>query len=259
MPGFDLSVNLDYVFLEAGDLPARIHAAAAAGYRLAELFGTAPLDLPSVRRALDETGLRILSVVNDPRVTLWNPDGHDEFLSGLRSTAAAATELGASYVVVPTGIAVPFIKRPQQLALVADAITKALPIAEEYEVTLLMEPVNTRVDHPGVLLGMTADAVALIEHVGSPRVGLLYDVYHSVTEGESPAEVFPAVKHHVVHVQVADAPGRGEPGSGSIDWPAVLDLLRREGYTGTVGIECTPTTSDSRAALRYFTDLVAQG
>jgi hydroxypyruvate isomerase len=60
------------------------------------------------------------------------------------------------------------------------------------------------------------------------------------------------------HVQIADAPGRGEPGSGKIDWPASLRLLREAGYTGTIGVECHPTKSPTAAALEYIRKLCSQ-
>jgi len=117
--------------------------------------------------------------------------------------------------------------------------------------------VNTRVDHPGVLFGMTEDAVAVIELIGSPRVRLLYDLYHSITEREDPTEVLPKVAQHVEHIQIADAPGRGEPGSGKIDWAAMLKLIESVGYTGLLGLECSPTGSDTPATLAYIKQLAA--
>jgi hydroxypyruvate isomerase len=166
--------------------------------------------------------------------------------------AADAAELGAKRIVVPSGSAVPYMKRPVQLAIVAKAIASVVPVAEANGLTILLEPVNTRVDHPGVLFGMTEDAVAVVEAVNSPAVRLLYDLYHSVTEREDPFAVLPAVAHLVGHIQIADAPGRGEPGSGGIDWPAMLGLIKSVGYTGAIGAECSPTgpTAEALAYIR---------
>ncbi len=77
--------------------------------------------------------------------------------------------------------------------------------------------------------------------INSPRVRLLYDLYHSIVEREDPSAVLPAVIKYVEHIQIADAPGRGEPGSGQIDWPAMLSLIKSVGYTGLLGLECSPT------------------
>ena len=122
---------------------------------------------------------------------------------------------------------------------------------------ILLESANTRYDHPGVLCSTTQDSVDVAELVGSPRVRLIYDLYQSIVEGEDPAVVLPRAIHLVDHVQVGDVPGRGEPGSGTIDWPAQLALLRQVGYTGTIGLELTPTRTPSGTALAYIQQLCA--
>jgi len=253
---FELSVSLEYMFHEAGDrLEDRMAAAASAGIRKVEMFTTANRDVPSLKAALAATGCELYTTVTDPRIQLVMADQHERFREMFAQAAAEAAELGAKRIVVPSGSAVPYMKRPVQLGIVSEAIASIVPIAERHGLTILLEPVNTRVDHPGVLFGMTEDAVAVIEQVNSPRVRLLYDLYHSVTERENPAEVLPAVARHVDHIQIADAPGRGEPGSGGIDWPAMLRLIESVGYAGVIGLECSPTGADTPAALDYIRGL----
>jgi hydroxypyruvate isomerase len=253
---FNLSVNLEYMFHEAGDrLEDRMAAAAAAGFNTVEIFTTANRDVPSLKAALAETGCELFATVTDPRIQLVMADQHDRFREMFAQAAADAAELGAKRIVVPSGSAVPYMKRPVQLEIVAKAIASVIPTAEAHGLTIMLEPVNTRVDHPGVLFGMTEDAVAVIEQVNSPRVHLLYDLYHSVTEREDPTTVLPAVIQHVEHIQIADAPGRGEPGSGQIDWPAMLSLIKSVGYTGLLGLECSPTGAPTADSLAMFRSL----
>lgn len=255
---FELSVNLEYMFHEAGDrLEDRMAAAAAAGFRHVEMFTTANRDVPSLKAALAETGCQLFATVTDPRIQLVMADQHERFREMFTQAAAEAAELGAKRIVVPSGSAVPYMKRPVQLDIVAKAVASIVPIAEAHGLTIILEPVNTRVDHPGVLFGMTEDAVAVIEVIASPRVRLLYDLYHSITEREDPAIVLPRVAHLVEHIQIADAPGRGEPGSGQIDWPAMLALIESVGYAGLLGLECSPTGTDTGQALAHFRALAA--
>jgi len=255
---FELSVNLEYMFHEAGDrLEDRMAAAAAAGFRKVEIFTTANRDVPSLKAALVETGCELFATVTDPRIQLVMADQHDRFREMFAQAAAEAAELGARRIVVPSGSAVPYMKRPVQLDIVAKAIASIVPIAQEHGLTIMLEPVNTRVDHPGVLFGMTEDAVNVINLIGSERVRLLYDLYHSITENEDPNVVLPKVAHLVEHIQIADAPGRGEPGSGTIDWPAMLKLIESVGYTGVLGLECSPTGPDTVQALAHFRALTA--
>lgn len=252
---FELSVSLEYLFTEAGErLEDRMAAAAAAGFKKVEIFTTANRDVPSLKAALADTGCELFATVTDPRIQLVMADQHDRFREMFAQAAAEAAELGAKRIVVPSGSAVPYMKRPVQLDIVAKAIASIIPTAEAHGLTIMLEPVNTRVDHPGVLFGMTEDAVAVIEQVNSPRVRLLYDLYHSITEREDPNAVLPAVIQHVEHIQIADAPGRGEPGSGKIDWPAMRKLIESVGYTGLIGLECSAAKSDTAAALRFASE-----
>jgi len=256
---FALSVNLEYMFHEAGDrLEDRVAAAAKAGFDKVEIFTTGNRDVPSLARALSDHGVELLTVVADPRTRLIEPETHSGFRDLFRRAAEDAVALGCRRVVVGSGPGVPWLKRPVQLKIVADAVAGIVPIAEELGVTVILEAVNTRVDHPGVLFSQTVDAVDVINHVQSPRVRLLYDMYHSITEGEDPAVIVPRIAHLIEHVQIADAPGRGEPGSGTVDWEGRLNLLKVVSYTGAIGIECSPTISPTADALRYIRDLCAR-
>lgn len=254
---FDLSVNLEYGFTEAGDrIEDRIAAAAAAGFRKVELFLLKGRDLGAINAALDEHGVELVSTVADYVTQLVDPATHEGFCEVFREAASAAKFLGCSNVVVTSGRGVPWLKRPVQLSIFADALRKILPIAEELDVTILLESANTRHDHPGVLCSTTQDSVVVADMIDHPRVKVLYDLYHSVVEGENPDEALAAAMHQLAHVQIADAPGRGEPGSGKIDWPEALARFERLGYAGTIGLELQPTRP-SVEALAYIQGLCA--
>jgi len=89
----------------------------------------------------------------------------------------------------------------------------------------------------------------IIEEVDRQGVKLLYDMYHSTAMGELPEEVLGDRIHLVGHVQVADSPGRREPGSGNIDWPQYMRILKAKGYAGAIGLEYRPT-GDSLESIR---------
>ena len=250
---FDLSVSIEYMFHEAGDaLADRVHAAADAGFRKVEMFMTAGQDLQALGAALAERAVELWTLVVDPRTLLVDPATHEGWLQQFENTAEEAVMLRCRHMVVGSGPGVPYLRRPQQLQTVAQAVAAAAPIAADRGLTILLEAVNTRYDHPGVLFSRTEDSAFVVESVDAPNVRLLYDLYHSVVEGEDPRQVVPQVKDMIGHVQVADAPGRGEPGSGAIDWPGSLELLRGNGYSGTIGVECHPTKSPTAAALEYI-------
>lgn len=250
---YEISVNLEYAFHDAGDtIPERIAAAAAAGIHKVEMFLTKDRDLPAIRRALDQYGVELITTVADYQTQLVDPTTHEGFCAIFRKAAEEALFLGCRNIVVTSGRGVPWLKRPVQHRNLADALVRLLPIAEELDVTILLESANTRHDHPGVLCSTTADSVDVAEMVASPRVRLIYDLYQSVMEGEDPNVVLPKAIHLVDHVQIGDVPGRGEPGSGTLDWPAQLALLKHLGYRGLIGLELTPTRIPTANALDYI-------
>jgi len=253
---FEVSANIEYMFHEAGEsLEKRVEAAAAAGIRKVEMFTTEGRDIASLRRALDGNGVRLWTVLTDPRTMLVDPKTHDHFLSLFRSTAENALRLGCPHVVCGSGMGVPYLKRKDSLRIVSTAFARAAEVAEELGVTILLEAVNTRVDHPGVLFSRTEDSYGVARQVDSPRVKVLYDLYHSVAEGEDTREVLGKIADSIGHVQVADLPGRGEPGSGQIEWNDKLTQLRENGYAGVIGVECHPTKASTADALEYFVTL----
>jgi hydroxypyruvate isomerase len=253
---FEVSANIEYMFHEAGEgLEKRVEAAAAAGIRKVEMFTTDNRDVPALQNALDSNGVQLWTVLTDPRTMLVDQKTHDHFLGLFRRTAEHALRLGCPNVVCGSGMGVPYLKRQESLRIVSMAFARAAEVAAELGVTILLEAVNTRVDHPGVLFSRTEDSFGVARQVNSPRVKVLYDLYHSVAEGEDTGEVLKQIAGAVAHVQVADLPGRGEPGSGKIDWKAKLTQLRDCGYAGVIGVECHPTQPSTADALRYFVAL----
>jgi len=255
---FELSINLEYAFQEAGErIEDRIAAAASAGFSKVELFLLKDRDLPSIASALKQNNVELISTVADYVTQLVDPDTHEEFCDIFRKAAQDAKALGCQNVVVTSGRGVPWMKRPAQLGIFAEALRRLVPIAEELDVIILLESANTRVDHPGVLCSMTMDSVEVARMVGSDRVRVLYDLYHSVAEGEDPSNVLPQIIDLVDHIQIADAPGRGEPGTGAIDWQASFRLFDAVGYEGTIGIECQPKIAPTSDAMDYVQRLAS--
>jgi hydroxypyruvate isomerase len=124
-------------------------------------------------------------------------------------------------------------------------------LGERAGVVYCLENLNTVVDHPGVPLARAKDTLALVEAVDSPHVRMMLDLYHAqIGEGNLVALIERAGQA-IGEVQVADVPGRCEPGTGEIYYPAVARALERIGYTGTVGLEAYASGDDVRALERF--------
>jgi hydroxypyruvate isomerase len=254
--GYELSANLEWLFTEAGRRPAdRIRAAARQGLRFVEIWTWRDKDLDGIEAALRETGVVLQTMCTEPMGRLVDPATHPAFLAGLEESVRVAERLGCPHLVVTAGDVLPDVPRAAQRAAVVAALQAAAALLRDHDVTLLLENLNSRVDHVGTFLDSTTEVVQVLRAVASPRVALLYDAYHSLVMQERPEAVLDGAADLLAHVQIADAPGRVEPGSGSIDWPRELATLHRLGYRGPLGLEYRPTgrTEDSLQTTRLAT------
>jgi hydroxypyruvate isomerase len=255
---YQLSANIELLFTEAGpDAGDRVRAAAAAGFDAVEMWFSTDKDVDSLGKALADTGVQLTSMLAGPRMSYTLP-GTDltPFFAGLDTAVEHARQLGCPRVVLASGMGFPGMDRTRNLQVLVDLFTQAVERTEGSGVGFVLEPVNSRVDHPGVLTDRTEDAVHVVRAVGSERLGVLYDLYHSVTMGEDPATELADAAGLVHYVQVADAPGRGEPGSGTLDWAAQLAVVRASGYDGPIGLEYFPTVP-SEESVRHIRAVAA--
>lgn len=247
------SACIEWLFeKEAPVFADRIRAAKAAGLSGIEFWGATSKDLDAVKVALDETGLAIAGILAEPMSQLTDPATHPAFLEGVRASLQNALKLGARAMIVTTGDERHDVPREVQHAAIVKVLKDAADILKGSGVVLALEPLNDRVDHPGYYLTSTVEGLDIVDEVDRPEVRLLYDVYHSAMMGEHTEDVLEGRVDRVVHVHLADTQGRGEPGSGTMDWQARLDWLADHGYAGFVGLEYRPSgsTEDSLSFMR---------
>jgi hydroxypyruvate isomerase len=180
-------------------------------------------------------------------------DRHDEFRAGVAKAITYAKALGCPQVNCLAGIA-PVGADPNVLReTFVENLRYASSELGRAGIRLLIEPINTR-DMPGFYLNTSAQALDIIDAVGSPNLFLQYDIYHMhIMEGDVP-ETMSRNFARIKHVQIADSPGRHEPGTGEIDFPVILAHLDRLGYDGWVGAEYKPatTTTEGLGWLKPF-------
>ncbi len=245
---FTLSANVDVLFTEAGDVPARIAAAADAGFEAVEFWTSSDRDVDAIRRVATDRGVQVTSMLAEPRTNITFPDVDLEaYYDGVAATVDRARQLSCPRIVVSGGTGYMRTKRPAQLQQVVDVYSEIVARTEGSGVEFMLEAFNVRVDHPGALLDRTRDAVQVVRAVDSERFGIIYDLYHSITEDEDPASIFAEAGDVIRYLQIADVPGRGEPGSGSIDWPALFGTIAATGYDGYIGLEFYPTKATAEA------------
>jgi hydroxypyruvate isomerase len=179
------------------------------------------------------------------------PDRAQQFRDNIDVAVGIGEELGVRAFNALYGNRVDEVEPEQQDELAREQLGLAAGAAATIGATVLVEPVSGPKPYP---LRTAADAVAVVEAVraaGAPSIGFLCDLFHLANNGDDVPAAIAAYADLVAHVQIADHPGRGEPGSGELDLDGLLGELASRGYDGWVGLEYKPTT-DTAASLAWL-------
>jgi hydroxypyruvate isomerase len=254
MPRF--AANLTMLWQEL-DPYERFDAAAAAGFAHVEMLFPHELDADRLQSTLSGLGLEM--VVFDPAAGDWAggergllalPGREDEFVDTVRAAISLAARLGTSRLNALVGVPPAGVSTAQARETAIANLNRVAPLAQDAGVTLLVEAINT-VDMPGYWASTVAAAVGLVRAVDHPNVRLQLDQYHAAMAGEDALECLRKYFPLVAHVQIADVPGRHEPGTGSQPIGEFLRELDRLGYEGFVGLEYRPLV-DTASSLAWM-------
>ncbi|MDP3654152.1 MAG: hydroxypyruvate isomerase [Rhodoferax sp.] len=254
MPRF--AANLTLLFTEVPFLD-RFALATQAGFQAVEFLFPYAYRAEDIRERLDTHGLTLV-LHNLPagdwdagdRGTACHPDRIQEFRTGVAQGIAYAKALGVGQLNCLAGIAPAGVSDAVLRQTLVDNLAFAAHALKEAGLRLLIEPIN-RFDIPGFYLNYTAQAVAILDEVNADNAFVQYDIYHAQRmEGELAATI---TRHlpRICHMQLADNPGRHEPGTGEINYPFLFAHLDRLGYTGWIGCEYRPATS-TQAGLGWL-------
>lgn len=257
MPRF--SANLSMLFTEVPFLD-RFERAAQAGFEAVEFMFPYAHSPQEIKARLDATGLK--AVLHNLPAGDWeggdrgiacDPARVAEFRAGVARGVAYATTLGVPQLNCLAGKAPAGADDVLLRHTFVDNLRFAATALHQAGLRLLVEPIN-RYDIPGFYLQRTAQALSVLDEVGAPNAFVQYDIYHAQrTEGELAATLAQHLAR-IGHIQIADNPGRHEPGSGEINYRFLFQHLDRIGYQGWVGAEYRPASTTEaglgwRAAL----------
>jgi len=250
---FRLAVSAEMVFT---DLPFvdRVQRIDELGYEV-EIWDWTRKDIA----ALVNTGATFSSMTGYITGTLADPDGAAELLRTAEQSLKVAEQLNCPRLNVHgTGLddkGLPVIATdvvsPAMWLTAAKTLTSLAELGERAGRVFTLENLNTAVDHPGTPFAKAADTLALVEAVDNPYLRMNLDLYHAQIGEGNLVELVERALPFVGEIQVADVPGRCEPGTGEIHYPAVAAALDRLGYDGVVGLEAF-ASGDSLAALDRF-------
>jgi len=243
MPRF--AANLSMMFTEAPFLD-RFALARAAGFAGVEFLFPYEHPPAEIRARLHAEGLQLV-LFNLPPGD-WNagerglaalPGRQAEFRDALSKALDYAQALSCPRLHIMAGLAPAGVARTTLLATYAANLAHAAEACGPLGIKPIIEPINHR-DIPGYILNTTTEAAEIIAAIGPERLGLQFDLYHcQITEGDLVPR-FERLLPFIAHAQVADTPGRHEPGTGEVNWPFVFARLDALGYRGWIGCEYRP-------------------
>ncbi|MBQ6165757.1 MAG: TIM barrel protein [Clostridia bacterium] len=235
-----------------GGLPfeTAVEKVAALGYKYVEIYDWRQLDPASAAKALEGAGVTMLSMCTT-EFRLTDPACRDLWVDGIKESCEAAAALGVKKLITQVGPDTGAAREAQRRSIV-EGLKAGAPILERAGVTVMVEPLNTKVDHPGYYLTSSAEAFELVREVGSPNVKVVFDIYHQqVSEGN----IIPNITENldcIAHLHAAGHPGRNELQFGENDYKNIFAAVDKAGFPGACGLEYRPLlrAEESLAAAR---------
>lgn len=259
-----LSACIEMLFREY-EMNARPAAAKAAGLDAIEFWGWQNKEIALLAEACRAAGVSVAACCVGTRdekraaaikeFGLLDKKNASVFAENLHETIEAVRPLQVPTLICTVGQALDGVPRERQHDAIIEALRAAAPIAGKAGVTLVVEPLNILVNHKGYYLASSHEAADILKAVDSPRVKMLFDVYHQqITEGNVIAnltEYMPLIGH----IHTADNPGRHEFGTGEINYQNVFKAIENTDYEGYVGLEYSPTVQSGRSLSGVFAAL----
>ncbi len=196
-------------------------------------------DLDELQAARDKHQLKIAAFCTK-FISLVDPASRADYLAGLEESIAAARQLDCPTLISQVGDFRPGVPRAEQHASLVEGLKQAAPMLEDAGVTLGFEPLNELVDHAGYYLIRSDEAFQIVDEVASPRVKVVFDIYHQqISEGHLIHNITANIDK-IAHFHAAGNPGRHELTVGEIHYPSVFEAIQETDYAAYVGLEYWP-------------------
>jgi hydroxypyruvate isomerase len=250
--------RLDFLSREL-TIPQRLEVFAQHGFTATEYNGLMnhPMaEVEQIRKKMDSLGITLGIFVANPRgwreAGLCDPAQRPAFLEEIKKAVDYHKVIGNNFCTVITGNQVIKIPRGVQRRNVIEGLKRGAEMVANTDLTIVVEPLNPWVDHPGYFLNTSDEAAEIMAAVGSPQVKILFDIYHQqITEGNLINNIR-AHWDHIGYFQVGDVPGRKEPGTGEINWQNVFKAIHEKGYRGILGMEHGLSVAGMEGLLKCF-------
>lgn len=212
-------------------------------------------DIKQLSRIIQDQGMLLIDiVVNSPDGAIGGflnkPGDRQKYLERLKETIEVAEQLGCSKIITCTGNELPGVPEEEQVNDVIATLQHATAIAEKEGITLLLEPLNTYVDHPGYLVRSSRTGLEIVKQVNNRSLRLLYDIYHmQVMEGNHISTIRDNIEW-IGHFHSAGVPGRNELFKGELNYLNIISEIDKTNYSGYFGLEYFPSIDSAESLAR---------
>ena len=249
-----LSVCIE-MFWRDTPYPERIAKVAALGFPAFEFWGWKNKEIPAIKAVMAENDIPIAAMCIEPNMSLIKRRFEAELVQGMRETADTAAQLGCQTIIATGGNTYDDETYEITRRRVVRNLQSIALVAEDNGLTLVIEPLNTLVDHHGYWLARMSQAVDIVQEVDSPAVKILMDLYHQGIQEGNVINNLTAYIQEIGHFHTAGIPGRHELLGGEQDYRAIFRAIDATGYDGYVGLEYRPTI-DTGVSLTQALSLV---
>jgi hydroxypyruvate isomerase len=245
-----------------GSFEEKLEIAAKAGIQSVELVGEhsewSPEDIERVKRRLRSMRLSMDTISSTPfwsrmPISMVDPAQRPSLLAEVQKNIDAAQRLEIPMLLLMSGNVIPGRTYDEQWASLVEGCKRCGDLAANAGVTLIVEPLNTKVNHKGYFLDTCVDGLRLIKDVDHDHVRLLFDIYHEQVQRGDVTRTLEAAAPYVRVFHVADNPGRHEPGTGEMNYDYIYKAIKKIGYQGFITMEYLPQ-ADATASLKKAVD-----
>ena len=254
------SICIETIFTEY-PLMERFQHVKQAGFEYAEFWSWDDKDLKAIKSECERLGLKIASFSGDKDYSLIDSTHNEKYLQYLKRSVDAANFLGCENLVIHSnalgegGVVICDYNGCDKAELFTNmqkVLKEAGVLAQKGGIMLVLEALNTNIDHADNFLSSTADSVKAAAGAQSPKIKILYDIYHMQLMEGNIVNTLSDYFEQIGYIHAADVPGRHEPGTGELNYGNIIKMLNALGYKGIVGFELFPkyTSKEAIKAIR---------
>ena len=247
-----------------GSFEHKLEVASQAGVQSVELVSEhadwSDAKIAEMKRLASSLHLAMDSIIATPDwkqrpVSMVKPEQRDNFLADVRAAILFAQKLEVPQIILMSGDEVPGRTHEEQYASLLESAKRAGDLAAKANLRLIVEPLNSKVDHKGFFLTTCVEGLKLIKQIDNPHVKLLFDIYHEQVQIGNVTRTLVEAHPYVGVYHIADNPGRHDPGTGEMNYSNIYEAIKKSGYSGYVTMEYLPAGEQAASLTKAVRDM----